>query len=264
MQDLNICLVQSSLIWEDSNANLDNFSKMLTQVSSLTDLIILPEMFNTGFTMNAKACFEEMEGPSMLWMADLAKEKGSVLCGSMIIKEEGEYYNRFIWMRPDRSYEYYDKKHLFRMGDEHLHFSAGSRKAVIALKGWKVMPLICYDLRFPVWSKNRYAGGEYLFDLLLYVANWPAVRSEAWDSLLRARAIENMAYAAGVNRTGTDGRGYVYKGGSMVTAPDGSVICHGNDNTQALLQCTLHRAPLVDIRAKIGVGNDWDGFDIHQ
>ena len=135
---------------------------------------------------------------------------------------------------------------------------------VVTLKGWKVMPLICYDLRFPVWSKNRYDDGEYLFDFLLYVANWPAVRSVAWHTLLRARAIENMAYVAGVNRTGIDGRGYEYGGGSVVAAPDGSVVCSGNDLPEALVQCELLKASLTEIRDKLGVGNDWDGFDIHQ
>ena len=264
MQDLNINLVQCPLAWEDIDANLDNFSNILSRLSRPSDLIVLPEMFNTGFTMNAESNFEEMDGMTMAWMAKMAMAKDCVLCGSMIIREKGNFYNRFVWMRPDQSYEYYDKKHLFRMGDEHLHYAAGSNKLVVTLKGWKVMPLICYDLRFPVWSKNLFAGGEYSFDLLLYVANWPAVRSAAWNTLLRARSIENMAYVAGVNRTGIDGRGYEYGGGSVVAAPDGSVLCQGNEFPETLVQCKLQWAPLDEIRGKLGVGRDWDGFDIHH
>lgn len=262
MQDLNISLVQAPLAWEDREANLAAFTELLSAVPRPSDLIILPEMFSTGFTMNAAGNAGEMNGPAMRWMADMAKMRDSVICGSIIIKEAGKYYNRLVWMRPDGSAEFYDKKHLFRMGDEHLHYAPGKQKIITTLKGWKVMPLICYDLRFPVWSKNRFSGGEYSYDLLVYVANWPSARKLAWETLLRARAIENMAYVAGVNRTGIDGRGYEYSGGSLLAAPDGEVLYKGEENKTSLVNFTLKASPLKEIRQKLGVGNDWDAFDI--
>lgn len=263
MQDLSITLVQSALIWEDPEANLKRFDKMLDGIANPTDLIILPEMFNTGFTMNAAANAEKMSGKSMEWMAGMAAKKNSTLCGSIIIEEAGKYYNRLIWMSPDGNVTCYDKKHLFRMGDEHLHYAAGDKQLIVDLKGWKVMPLICYDLRFPVWSKNNFSGGEYAYDLVIYLANWPAVRSTSWTSLIMARAIENMAYAAGVNRVGTDGRDYAYSGNSMVASPDGTLLSEIEANTEAIKTTMLAAGELASLRAKLGVGNDWDGFNLH-
>lgn len=263
MQDLSITLVQSELIWEDPEANLKRFDKMLDGIRNPTDLIILPEMFNTGFTMNAAANAEKMGGKSMEWMARMAAIKNCTLCGSLIIEEAGKYYNRLIWMPSDGNFAYYDKKHLFRMGDEHFHYAPGDKQLIVNLKGWKVMPLICYDLRFPVWSKNKYVDGKYAYDLLIYLANWPAVRSTSWTSLIKARAIENMAYAAGVNRVGTDGRDYVYSGNSMVASPDGKLLLEITANTKAIKSTILAADELTALRAKLGVGNDWDGFNLH-
>jgi omega-amidase len=258
MQDLTITLVQTSLFWEDPEANISNFEKLLDGIDTPTDLIILPEMFNTGFTMAAKQNAEMMDGRSIQWMADTAKSKQNVVCGSLIIKEDNKYYNRLIWMRPDGSFEHYDKKHLFRMGEEHLHFDAGNEKLITEIKGWKIMPLICYDLRFPVWSKNTYKEEKYAYDVLIYVANWPAVRAEAWTSLIKGRAIENLAYAIGVNRIGTDGRGYEYSGDSLVAAPWGKQISATRSAVESTSTLILKAAELKDIRNKIGVGKDWD------
>jgi len=262
MQDLSISLIQTRLAWENQQANLEHFSKKIELVEDTADLIILPEMFNSGFTMDAAGNAEEMDGLSMQWMADMSGKKGCNICGSMIIHEGGKYFNRLIWMNPDGSHEHYDKKHLFRMGDEHRHFDAGHKKRIVELKGWKIMPLVCYDLRFPVWSKNEYSEENYAFDLLIYVANWPAARSKAWTSLIKGRAIENMAYAAGVNRIGVDGRGYEYSGNSLVVAPSGEVLCAIARDQEAVLTHILEAAPMLELRAKLGVGKDWDRFEL--
>ena len=262
MQDLTITLIQTALAWEDPGANIENFNRLLESYNEDSDLIILPEMFNTGFTMAASSNAEVMEGRTMHWMAETARSMDVVICGSLIIEESGNYYNRLIWMRPDGSYEHYDKRHLFRMGDEHHHFRAGNRQLIAEIKGWKVMPLICYDLRFPVWSKNTYVNGEYAYDLLLYLANWPAVRLPAWTSLIKGRAIENLAFAAGVNRIGLDGRDYEYSGGTMVAAPWGSVISEAEIGTESILTVYLDRSELHNIRDRIGVGKDWDEFEL--
>ena len=262
MQDLTISLVQSPLVWEYPDANLRHFDKMFHGLDEASDLIILPEMFNTGFTMNAESNAEVMGGSSMQWMAETAAERQCDICGSLIINEGGSHYNRFIWMRPDGIHEHYDKKHLFRMGDEHLYFSGGDTRLIVELNGWKIMPMICYDLRFPAWSKNEYQDDAYAFDLLIYVANWPAVRSHAWTSLLTARAIENMAYAVGVNRIGKDGRDYEYNGKSMLVAPDGQCIHEIQANKEAISTVRLKAAPMLELRAKLGVGKDWDKFEL--
>lgn len=262
MQDLNITLIQTSLAWEDPEANLRHFRELVSSHERPTDLIILPEMFNTGFTMSAAKNAETMSGKTMDWIAEMATVNKCSICGSLIVEENKSYYNRLVWMRPDGSYDHYDKRHLFRMGDEHNHFSAGQKKLIVELKGWKISPLICYDLRFPVWSKNTYSNGSYEYDLLIFVANWPAVRIDAWTSLIMGRAIENLAYAAGVNRIGTDGRGYEYSGGSMVAAPWGEVIAGTENSKEQILNISLDQSALQEIRDRIGVGKDWDEFGI--
>jgi omega-amidase len=261
MQDLTISLVQSSLVWEDPKANLEAFGKKLQSLPQ-TDLVLLPEMFNTGFTMDTKKNAETMEGPCISWMKDAARRYNCVICGSMIIRENNKYFNRLVWMRSDGSYCKYDKKHLFRMGGEQLFFSPGNEKLIVEIKGWKVMPLVCYDLRFPVWSHNTFSGHDYAYDLLIYVANWPAVRSLAWRSLLRARAIENMAYAVGLNRTGTDGKGVEHSGDSMVVAPDGSIPLQIGSGVESAQNFTPDVAFLSEMREKLGVARDWDNFII--
>jgi predicted amidohydrolase len=217
-------------------------------------------MFNTAFTMDASGNAEDMDGKTMAWMAEMARQKEAVICGSLIIREGGHYFNRLIWMRPDSSYDTYDKKHLFRMGEEHKNFSPGTKKLITEIKGWKVLPLICYDLRFPVWSKNTFKDGSYEFDLIIYVTNWPSTRSLAFTSLLRARAIENMAYSAGSNRIGSDGKQYDFDGMAMVAAPDGEILLDLGKGMDITGSVTLDPKPMLELRSRLGVGNDWDKF----
>ena len=213
MQDLKVTIVQTDLVWEDIDANLANFEKYLNSISEPTDLILLPEMFTTGFSMKAEELAETIDGKTMQWMARQAQKRNAVICGSLIIKDKGHYYNRLIWMRPNLSFEFYDKRHLFGMGSgEDKHFTAGKDRLIVELKGWKVCPMICYDLRFPVWARNTED-----YDLLLFVANWPIQRIAHWQTLLAARAIENQCYTIGVNRIGTDPSGNYNSGHSSIT-----------------------------------------------
>jgi predicted amidohydrolase len=260
MQDLTISLIQTRVAWEDPDSNLKHFGEKIAGIKENTDLVILPEMFNTAFTMDAANNAEAMDGKTMAWIADMAKQKDATICGSLIIRDNGNYYNRLIWMRPGGSYDFYDKKHLFRMGEEHKNFTAGTRKFITEIKGWKVLPLICYDLRFPVWSKNTFQDDAYGFDLVVYVTNWPSARSLAFTSLLRARAIENMAYSAGSNRIGTDGRTYDFDGMSMVAAPDGEVVLDLGKDKDVSATVTLDPKPMLELRSRLGVGYDWDKF----
>ena len=218
-KQLTVSLIQANLEWENKASNLSYFSKKLTQVDQDSDLIILPEMFTTGFSMNAESLAETMDGPSVQWMKEKANQLNSVICGSLIIKEDGKFFNRLIWARPEGRISYYDKKHLFTLAKEHATYSAGRRHLLVELKGWKIMPLICYDLRFPVWSRNTES-----YDLLLYVANFPEKRNHAWKSLLIARAIENQVYTIGVNRIGSDQNNIDYSGDSGVIDFEGNVL----------------------------------------
>lgn len=211
MQPLNVTIVQATLAWHDPEKNRATFAAIIDGLAQPTDLIVLPEMFTTGFTMDATSNAETMAGPSVAWMRGTASRAGAAVCGSLIIEEQGCYYNRFVCASPDGSLARYDKRHLFRLASEQEHYSPGRDFVVFELKGWRVCPMVCYDLRFPVWSRNRNR-----YDLLLYVANWPSPRHLAWTTLCRARAIENQAYVAAVNRAGTDDNGLPYSGGSAV------------------------------------------------
>jgi omega-amidase len=207
---LRVTLVQSDIAWQDPGANRRRLAAHFRGLAGHTDLIVLPEMFSTGFSMDADGLAEPMDGPTIGWMREEAAAMGCVIAGSVIVRDRGRHYNRLVWARPDGTLEHYDKRHLFRMAGEHEHYAAGGARLTVELKGWRVCPLICYDLRFPVWSRGR---GD--FDLLLYVANWPARRAHAWSALLRARAIENLCYVAAVNRIGRDGNGASYAGDSV-------------------------------------------------
>lgn len=257
MQDLKITLIQTALHWGDKEANLRHFDRLLENISG-TDLIILPEMFNTGFITEPAPVAETMDGRTVSWMQEKAAAAGSAIIGSLIIEEEGNYYNRLIFMLPDGSLQQYDKRHLFSMAGEHHRFAPGMKKLVIRYKDWNIMPLVCYDLRFPVWSKNSYHDGNYAYDVLIYIANWPEVRSHAWKSLLPARAIENIAYLAAVNRVGTDGRGLAHSGDSAVINPKGRLISHFEPHQEAIRTITLSKKELIDFRAAFNVGADWD------
>ena len=198
----------------------------------------------------------------MIWMHEQAKALNCVLCGTVIIKEGGYFFNRMVWMRPDGSYESYDKRHLFRMGNEHLRFNAGRKRLVIDLKGWKIRPLTCYDLRFPVWAKNTYASDHYEYDVLLYLANWPEVRRHPWKSLLVARSMENVAYTIGINRVGTDGMGNAHSGDSVCLDYKGEVISLIPEHTEGTDTVVLSYDQLNDFRSKFNIGAEWDLFNI--
>lgn len=218
-ENIRITQLQADLIWEDKAANLRQFDSKISAIGTTTDLIVLPEMFTTGFSMNAASLAEGMDGAALDHLKKWAGETKAVVTGSFIADEHGNFYNRLIWMQPDGEYFIYDKRHLFTLADEHLTYTAGKEKLIVELKGWKVCPLICYDLRFPVWSRN-----VEQYDLLIYVANFPAKRAAAWKNLLTARAIENQAYTIGVNRVGTDGKGHYYSGDSSLVDFEGRLL----------------------------------------
>ena len=207
---LRVTLVQTELAWQAPATNRRAIAARCRGLAGHTDLIVLPEMFSTGFSMDAEGLAETMDGPTVGWMREEAAATGCVITGSVIVRDGDHCYNRLVWARPDGTLDHYDKRHLFRMAGEQRHYAAGSRRLIVELKGWRICPLICYDLRFPVWSRS---WGDY--DLLLYVANWPQRRAHAWSTLLRARAIENLSYVVGVNRIGRDGNGATYAGDSV-------------------------------------------------
>jgi len=264
MQDLKVSILQSDLIWKDVESNLANFTFEITQIHEEVDLVVLPEMFNTGFVVEPVDVAEEMSGKSISWMLEIAQEKQAVICGSLIILEKGKYYNRFIWMPPSGKYQYYDKRHLFSLGDEHHNFTGGKKSLIVKLKGWNIKPLICYDLRFPVWSKNSFSKENYEYDLLLYVANWPASRRDPWMSLLKARAIENQAYVIGVNRIGEDGNGLAHAGDTNIYDPKGKKLISHPSNTEFTETLSISKKALFDFREKFTVGIDWDRFSIEK
>jgi omega-amidase len=267
-KDLKVTIVQTSLEWENIDANLSAFSKKLEKIEpSSTDLIVLPEMFNTGFTMNANAVAETMNGKTIEWMANLSAQKNCAITGSMVIKENNNFYNRLIWMRPDGTNEYYSKRHLFRMAEENKTFTGGENKLIVELAGWKICPLMCYDLRFPVWSRNKAishqsTANSHLYDCLIYVANWPERRSYAWKHLLIARAIENQAYVVGVNRIDKDGNGFEYSGQSVVLNPKGEPLYSPGPNVEAIETTTLSYTELEKYRKEFPVALDADDFRI--
>lgn len=243
LSPLKITLVQSYLYWENIEKNLDQIHIKLTQLREKTDLIVLPEMFSTGFSLNVEQLAEQEEGRTMRWMKHCAEEFSCVVTGSLIIKEDDKYYNRLIWMRPDGTYEKYDKKHLFGLGDEHTKFTAGDKKLLVELNGWRIQPVICYDLRFPIWLRNT---AKSPYDLMLVVANWPEARELHWRTLIPARAIENQAFVAGVNRVGFDAKQVHHSGDSMLIDPLGTVMYYKRDEedvyTTTLVPETLTKA----------------------
>ena len=217
MTDLKISIIQSDLFWENIEANLGHFEERIWAIQDNIDLIILPEMFSTGFTMNVEELSEPPNCRTFRWMLQMADQKKAVIMGSYIIKENNNYFNRLYAVYPDETFRFYDKRHLFALGEEQAFFKAGEDKAIITVKGWRVCPLICYDLRFPVWSRLKSNGIEfYEYDILVYIASWPKMRIDAWDILLSARAIENQSYCIGVNRIGIDGNNLEYPGHSGV------------------------------------------------
>ncbi len=262
MQDLIVTLIQSDLVWENKPANLSNFEAKIKAIDHNTDLIVLPEMFNTGFSMAPEKWAELPLAETYQWMAKMSKLKNAYLAGSYMVKERDSYYNRFILMRPDGSFQQYDKRHLFRMGYEPQHFAAGDQALVFEIKGWKIKALICYDLRFPVFARNHYQQGEYEYDILLFVANWPQVRSHIWEALLVARAIENQAYVVGVNRIGADGNALEHSGNSCVLNAKGQYLIKPIVSQEAIVSTQLSYSDLYQFRDKFTFGLDWDHFEL--
>jgi len=261
MQDLNISIIQSSLHWENKEKNFSMFEKKIASIKEAIDLIILPEMFNTGFPMFPEKLAEEQQGITLEWLRGQAKEKNCVICGSYIVKESINYYNRLVFVNQKGSFQYYDKRHLFRMGNEHESFSQGKERIIVEYKSWKILPQICYDLRFPVWSKNNFAENRFDYDLIRYFDNWPAVRSKAWKALLKARAIENQAYVIGVNRVGLDGNKKDHSGDSRIIDPTGKNITKIKSNTEGIKFVKLSYKNLKEYRESFAVGLDWDSFE---
>ena len=266
MSMLRISIVQTPLHWEDKKANLDMLGQKIATIPENTELVVLPEMFSTGFSMNKEALAETMEGPTVQWMRETAAKKSAILTGSFIAKdfrnEIPVYYNRLVWMLPNGEFGFYDKRHLFAYGREDQHYSSGQRRFIASVNGWKVNLQICYDLRFPVWirqSKALQTQTHPEYDLLIFVANWPKPRIHAWRTLLAARAIENQCYVIGVNRTGTDGHGLEYSGESMILGPLGEPIKILEGDAEVFSH-TLHREQLEEIRSKFPFWRDADEF----
>lgn len=255
MKELSITFIQTNLQWENPLKNRTYFSDKIQEIAGETDIIILPEMFTTGFSMNASKLAETMDGATLQWMISEAKKNNSALTGSVIISENGLYYNRLFFVYPDGSFETYDKRHTFTLAGEDKIYTAGSKRLIVEYKGWKICPLICYDLRFPVWARNT---DEY--DLLLYVANWPAKRINAWDALLKARAIENMTYCLGVNRVGLDANGHEYVGHSAAYDALGEQISTTDFEKELVATIVLQRKHLDTHRTHLQFLNDRDRF----
>ncbi|MDA7557606.1 amidohydrolase [Flavobacteriaceae bacterium] len=256
MQDrLKIAIIQSDLIWEEPAKNRSNFTKKINQLKGIKDIIVLPEMFTSGFTMQPERVYESMNGNTITWMKHIAEVHKVAICGSLVIKENSNFFNRFVFVTSSGHVEYYDKRHTFSLAGEHKSYTSGNNRVIINYKGWKIMPQICYDLRFPVWSRNIF---EY--DLLIYVANWPTPRIDAWDALLKARAIENMSYCIGVNRTGFDNNKHKYPGHSAIYNGLGDQIAQDISNTEYTDIVVLEKPHLEGIRQKFKFLNDQDDF----
>lgn len=255
MRDLNLTLIQTPLHWENPKANRDLFTQYIDSLEK-TDLIILPEMFTTGFSMNTAALAETMQGDSVNWMREKAIQKQTAITGSLIIREAQYTYNRLLFMHADGRCETYDKRHLFRMGNEHQHYQSGRQRLIASLHGWRICPLICYDLRFPVWSRNRQD-----YDILIYIANWPSPRRDAWRALLAARSAENLAYTIGVNRTGIDGKQLTYNGDSAIIDMTGKRLWESATET-VVKTATLSFEALQEFRIRFPLHLDADNFQL--
>ena len=258
MQDtLKIAIIQSCLVWENPEGNRTQFAKKIESISEAVDLILLPEMFTSGFTMHPENVFETMEGATIKWLQKLAMEKQSAIGGSLVIKENDVFYNRFVFVKPDGSIETYDKRHTFTLAGEDKVYKAGTKKVIVDYKGWKLCPLVCYDLRFPVWARNAEN-----YDALIYVANWPKPRIDAWNTLLKARAIENMSYCVGSNRVGNDANGHEYSGHSAAYDGVGKLLTSFEDNIEGIEVVSLDKEHISTIRNKLKFLNDRDSFTV--
>lgn len=262
MGSLTCVLIQSRLEWEDKTKNLRHFEEKIRALEPGAHIVFLPEMFSTGFSMRPEALAEPMSGPSVEWMKILAREKKMIICGSLIIEEQGRYFNRLLWVLPNGQLGYYDKRHRFAFAGEDQHYTAGTERLIASVNGWKIQLLVCYDLRFPVWARQQTSPeNEFEYDLLVYVANWPQRRNTAWKTLLRARAIENQAYVIGVNRVGEDGNGIAHSGDSSVIDPLGEIL-YQKEGEEDVFRITLDLEHLQEVRSKFPFLKDADHFHI--
>lgn len=261
MSTLTITTIQSNLLWEEKSANLSMLEKKIEGMEEKTEIVVLPEMFSTGFSMQPQLFAETMEGETMQWLKRVSRENGVIITGSIIIEEAGNYFNRLIWMLPNGQYGHYDKRHLFAFGNEDKHYSSGNKRLIASTKGWKINLQVCYDLRFPVWARQQVKDDGPEYDVLIYVANWPERRSHAWKTLLCARAIENQCYVIGVNRVGSDGNNIYHSGNSLVIDPLGQVLYHMADD-EDVFTITLQKENLEEVREKFPFWKDADQFNI--
>lgn len=255
---LTVSALQTHLFWQDKEKNFTHLAEQLVDLPS-TDLVVLPEMFATGFTMEAETFAEPMDGPTVLWMQDWAKKQNAALCGSTIIRDQGKIYNRFLFVAPSGEVQYYDKRHTFTLAGEHKAYAAGQNDGIITYKDWKICLRVCYDLRFPVWGRNTMD-----YDLLIYTANWPHKRIHAWDTLLTARAIENMSYCIGVNRIGTDGSDLQYPGHTAIYDFLGEQLGGTTKNEPGQITIQLEKSKQQLVRSKLNFLNDRDHFLIQS
>jgi len=259
---LNITVVQKDLVWEDKRANLDGFEKIIAGCKDKMEVVLLPEMFNTGFSMKPAELAETMDGETLQWMKRIASARKIILAGSLMIKENESYFNRLVWMLPTGDYGYYDKRHLFAYAGEDAHYTSGQKRLIASVKGWKINLQVCYDLRFPVWARQAGEAEDNVeYDVLVYVANWPDKRVHAWRTLLQARAIENQCYVVGVNRVGNDGSGHQYPGSSMVVDAMGTPVYDAGDKEE-IFTYTLKIEEVNGVRSKLPFLRDADHFII--
>ncbi len=279
MSTITFTLIQTTLHWEDTPRNLQMLEQKIKRIKDKTQVIILPEMFSTGFSMKPKVLAETMDGETVAWMKRIAREKRVIVTGSVMISEVTEhnhtaYYNRMIWMQPDGNYGYYNKRHLFAYAEEDKHYTAGRERVITSVNGWRINLQVCYDLRFPVWARQTSppaplqqvgegssGGSAFEYDVLIYVANWPERRSTAWKALLQARAIENQCYVIGVNRVGDDGNNIYHSGDSMVIDPLGEILYHKKD-AEDIFTITLNKKNLEEVRERFQFWRDGDAFQI--
>ena len=270
MPTLTITTIQSNIVWEDKDANLKLFEEKINAIEERTEVVVLPEMFSTGFTMQPQLFAETMDGETVDWMKNMAIDKKIIITGSIIIKEEDKFYNRLIWMLPNGDMGFYNKRHLFAYAGEDDHYAAGNKRLIASVKGWKINLQVCYDLRFPVWARQMLKYDENAaeepelqteYDVLVYVANWPERRIHAWKILLQARAIENQSFVIGVNRVGQDGHGIYHSGETMVVDPLGEILYEAA-HKEEVRTITLDKDKLEEIRKRFPFWKDADHFMI--
>jgi predicted amidohydrolase len=255
--ELHVVGIQADLFWENPDKNIVYFEDTIQTLPTETNLVVLPEMFTTGFTMNATEVAETMNGKTVSWMKQIASKHQIAITGSLVIKDDNKYFNRLVFVHPSGKIETYNKRHSFTLAGEDKVYTSGKESIIIDFKGWKICPLICYDLRFPVWARNTQN-----YDILIYMANWPVARIKAWDTLLKARAIENMSYTIGVNRVGKDANDYAYPGNSLIVDSLGKELAHLPKNEVGLVKATLIKKEQNTVRNKLGFLNDKDSFSI--